>query len=990
MANLVLDFADITMTDLPRGGGKNASLGELFRALAPQGVGVLDGFATTADAYWRLLDSGGLGGKLRALFDGLNAEHLDELARCGQAARAAVLETPMPDDVRASAIAGYERLCARLGREPELAVRSSATAEDLPEASFAGAAETFLNVRGRDGLLRAMQACYSSLFTDRAISYRARLGYDQLKVALSVGVMPMVRSDRAASGVIFTLDPDSGFRDVVTISGAYGLGEFVVQGVVTPDEWTVFKPTLATGHRAIIGRQIGTKEVRLVYADGSKGTRSEPTPIADRARFCLTDDDVLTLARWGCAIERHYSARAGHPQPMDIEWAKDGITGELFVVQARPETVHSAKSLTASAEGFRLDAAPGPALVSGQAVGERIGTGKVRVVRDVHGLDVVKTGDVLVAEMTDPDWEPVMRRVSAIVTDKGGRTAHAAIVSREFGLPCIVGTGEATSRLSDGQEVTVCCAEGATGHVYAGRLPFTIDRFDASALPATRTQVMLIAGDPSRAFELAAIPNAGVGLARIEFIVTNHVGIHPMALVRYPALSDPSAVKEIARRIGAEDARAFFVRRLCEGIARLAAAFYPKPVVVRMSDFKTNEYAALVGGREFEPTEENPMIGFRGASRYYDARYEAGFKLECEAVARARTTLGLTNIKVMIPFCRTVAEGRQVLAAMAAAGLPQGVDGLEVYAMCEVPSNAILAADFLQVFDGFSIGSNDLTQLTLGIDRDSACVARLFDERNDAVRWLIARAIEAARRLRKPIGICGQAPSDYPDFAEWLVSQGIDSISLNPDAAMTTTVRIAAAERTGGVGDRGEQASKPGPERSGRVMAAFKTIVVATDFSDHGQAAIDRGCDLARACGAQLHVLHVVSEIFHEPWSGYVAATALEGDLARERRSAEACLEKIMESRGMRAASTIATAAGPDPADEIIAYAKLHEADLIVCGTHGRHGLNRLVLGSVAERVVHDAPCAVLTVKTESAAIAAPDAGSAGTSAKADEPRAHA
>jgi len=810
MANLVLDFADITMVDLPQVGGKNASLGELFRALKPQGVGVPDGFATTADAYWRLLGTGGLADTLRAIFRGLNAENLEELARCGQAARAAVLAAPLPADVRAAAMAGYERLCGRLGREPELAVRSSATAEDLPEASFAGAAETFLNVRGREGLLRAMQACYSSLFTDRAISYRARLGYDQLKVALSIGVMPMVRSDRASSGVIFTLDPDSGFRDVVTISGAYGLGEFVVQGVVTPDEWTVFKPTLATGHRSVISRQLGTKEVRLVYADGSKGTKSEPTPPDERSRFCLEDDDVLTLARWACAIERHYSARAGHPQPMDIEWAKDGLTGDVFIVQARPETVHSAKSRTASSEVYRLGGATGAPLVSGQAVGERIGAGRVRVVRDVRALDTVQPGEVLVAEMTDPDWEPVMRRVSAIVTDKGGRTAHAAIVSREFGLPCIVGTGDGTTRLTDGAEVTVCCAEGAVGHVYAGRVPFTVDRIDASTLPTTRTKVMLIAGDPSRAFDLAAIPNAGVGLARIEFIVTNHVGIHPMALVRYPNLADVAAVKEIARRLGSEDARAFFVRRLSEGVARLAAAFYPKPVIVRMSDFKTNEYAALIGGREFEPREENPMIGFRGASRYYDPHYAAGFTLECEAIARARKDLGLTNIKVMIPFCRTAEEGRRVLAAMAASGLPQGADGLEVYAMCEVPSNAILADEFLRVFDGFSIGSNDLTQLTLGIDRDSASVAALFDERNDAVKWLIARAIEAARRLHKPIGICGQAPSDYPDFAAWLVEQGIESISLNPDAAIATTVRIAAAERPPGGAAKGAKAGAAG------------------------------------------------------------------------------------------------------------------------------------------------------------------------------------
>jgi pyruvate, water dikinase len=790
----VLDFADITLADVPKVGGKNASLGELFRSLKPQGVGVLDGFATTADAYRHLLRTEDLEARLREALAGLDPENLVELARRGEAARAAVLATPLPPDLDAAILDAYDRLCGRLGHEVELAVRSSATAEDLPEASFAGAAETFLNVRGRAGLLRAVHGCYSSLFTDRAISYRARLGYDQLKVSLSVGVMPMVRSDKASAGVIFTLDTESGFRAVVTVSGSYGLGEFVVQGVVTPDDWTVFKPTLATRHRAIIGRQLGTKEVRLVYADGSKATRSEPVPFGDRARFCLTDDDVLTLARWACIVEEHYSALAGHPQAMDLEWAKDGLSGELFIVQARPETVHSAKTRTTVAEAYRLTAAPGRALVSGQAVGERIGTGRVRVVRTAGALATVQAGDVLVAEMTDPDWEPVMRRVAAIVTDKGGRTAHAAIVSREFGLPCIVGTENATRALRDGDEVTVCCAEGAVGHVYAGTIPFQVDRVDATAVPVTRTRVMLIVGDPSRAFDLSRIPNQGVGLARAEFVITNHIGIHPMALARYPKLESQEAVREIARRIGPEEAPAFFIRRFSEGIARIAAAFHPKPVIVRMSDFKTNEYARLVGGEEFEPSEENPMLGFRGASRYYDERYAAGFALECAALRRVRAELGLANVKVMIPFCRTVDEGRRVIAAMAANGLRQGEDGLEVYAMCEIPSNAVLAEEFLRIFDGMSIGSNDLTQLTLGLDRDSGTVARLFDERDHAVRWLIARAINAARLAGKPIGICGQAPSDYPEFATWLVDQGIDSISLNPDVAVATTFRVAAAE----------------------------------------------------------------------------------------------------------------------------------------------------------------------------------------------------
>ena len=792
--SLVLDFAEISLTDLPRVGGKNSSLGELFRALKPQGVAVLDGFATTSEAYRRLLSSDDLERRLRVVFGGRDPENLEELARRGDAARAAVLATPIPDDVRAAILAGYDRLCARVGREPELAVRSSATAEDLPEASFAGAAETFLNVRGRDALLRAVHACYSSLFTDRAISYRARLGYDQLKVALSVGIMPMIRSDRASAGVMFTLDTESGFRDVVTISGAYGLGEFLVQGVVSPDEWTVFKPTLATGHDAIIGRRLGSKEVRLVYADGSKATRSESTPPGERVRFCLDDRDVLTLARWACLIEAHYSARAGRSQPMDIEWAKDGITGELAIVQARPETVHSAKSRTAVAETFRLTGKPGAPLLTGQAVGEKIGAGRVRVVRDVSALGEVRSGEVLVATITDPDWEPAMRRVAAIVTDTGGRTAHAAIVSREFGVPCIVGTGRGTSVLHDGEEVTVCCAEGAEGHVYAGAVPYEIVHIDAAHVPETRTRMMLIVGDPGQAFSLAALPNAGVGLARTEFIVTNHIGIHPMALARFPNLRDTAAVKAIAERIGTETARGFFIRRFSEGVARIAAAFYPKPVIVRTSDFKTNEYARLLGGLEFEPSEENPMIGFRGASRYGDPRYADGFALECAALRRARREMGLTNIKIMIPFCRTVAEGRRVLAAMAEHGLTQGDDGLEVYAMCEVPSNAILAEEFLQIFDGYSIGSNDLTQLTLGLDRDSGTVAHLFDERDGAVRWLIARAIACAKRVGKPIGICGQAPSDYPEFAAWLVDQGIESISINPDVAIAAALRVAAAE----------------------------------------------------------------------------------------------------------------------------------------------------------------------------------------------------
>lgn len=800
-SNYTLDFGQLGLKDLPRVGGKNSSLGQLFNELKPLGVGVLDGFATTAEAYRHLLDQNGLRETLTKIFDGLDHDDTEKLAAAGLAARKAVLETPLPTDLKEAFLDAYDRLSARLGREPELAVRSSATAEDLPEASFAGAAETFLNVRGRKGLLNAIRHCFASLFTDRAINYRAKLGYDQLQVALSVGVMPMVRSDKASSGVIFTLDTESGFRDAVIVTGAYGLGEYVVQGVVTPDEWTVFKPTLMTGHNPIVGRKVGTKEARLVYGGSTKSTQREAVPEDERAHFCLSDAEVLTLARWACLIETHYSELAGHAQPMDIEWAKDGITGELFIVQARPETVHSRKSASAGTEMFRFTGTPGTPLVTGQAVGAKIGTGRVHVVKDLSELHFVKPGEVLVCEITDPDWEPVMRRVSAIVTDQGGRTAHAAIISREFGLPCIVGTINGSTTLQQGDMVTVSCAEGAEGHVYAGEIPYEIDHIDLSTIPDSRTKVMLIVGDPSQAFSFSFIPNDGVGLARTEFIVNNHIGIHPMALARYPKLSDSYARKAIAARIGDEDPREFFIRRFSEGVGQIAAAFYPKPVIVRMSDFKSNEYAQLLGGREFEPEEENPMIGFRGASRYYDPRYSDGFALECVALRRVRNEMGLTNVKAMIPFCRTVEEGRKVIETMAANGFKQGENGLEIYAMCEIPSNVILAEEFLEVFDGFSIGSNDLTQLTLGLDRDSGTVAHLFDERNPAVTKMLSMAIEAAHRVGKPIGICGQAPSDFPEIAQFLVECGISSISLNPDSVIKTKVRIAETEQELDSGD---------------------------------------------------------------------------------------------------------------------------------------------------------------------------------------------
>ena len=798
-ANYTLDFSEIALRDLPRVGGKNASLGELYNSLKPQGVNVLDGFATTAGAFRHFLKESdkenNLETRLRGILSGFDPDDTAELQKRGQEARAAALETALPEEIKAEFLAAYGRLCERLGREPELAVRSSATAEDLPEASFAGASETFLNVRGRVDLLQAIHNCFASLYTDRAINYRARLGFDNLKIALSVGVQPMVRSDLASSGVIFTLDTESGFRDAVQITSSYGLGEFVVQGVVTPDEWTVFKPTLMTGHDAIINRRLGTKEVKLVYSGGTRATKSEPVAEAERRKFSLTDAEVTKLAHWACSIETHYSTLAKRPMPMDIEWAKDGLTGELYIVQARPETVHSAEKREAFGETYKLKGKPAAPLVTGQAVGERIGAGKVRVMRDVPELSEVEAGDILVAPNTNPDWEPVMKRVSAIVTDSGGRTSHAAIVSRELGLPCIVGCGNATEILRDAAEVTVCCAEGTEGRVYPGKLEFEIERVDFSSVPQTKTKVMFNVADPEQAFTLSMMPNDGVGLVRIEFIIANHIGVHPMALVKYPNLQDKKAVAKIAEILAGGDPREFFVSRLAEGVGKIAAAFYPKPVIVRMSDFKTNEYARLLGGAEFEPAEENPMLGWRGASRYTDERYRDGFALECAALKRVRNRMGLVNVKAMIPFCRTVGEAGKVVAEMAKNGLKQGDDNLEIYAMCELPSNVVRAGDFLKVFDGYSIGSNDLTQLVLGIDRDSGTIAGLFDEEDAAVKDMISAVIKAAREAGKPIGICGQAPSDRPEFAAWLVSEGITSVSLNPDSAIKTALVIAEAER---------------------------------------------------------------------------------------------------------------------------------------------------------------------------------------------------
>lgn len=793
---LVLDLSEVNADDVNLVGGKCASLGELFRELTSKGVKAVDGFTTTSYAYNELLKTDNLKRNLQKLLKNLDVENLDELERVGKEARNLMLETPFPDELRHAVIDAYKRLGDKVGNNNlTVAVRSSATAEDLPDASFAGQQDTILNVRGGRSLIEACHECFASLWTNRAISYRQARGFDHFDVALSIGVQPMIRSDAACSGVMFTLDTESGFREAVVINGAWGLGEAVVQGMATPDEWIVFKPTLKEGFRPIITRKMGVKEVKMVFADDGTGTQVRDVVESQRNRFCLAGFEVLQLAEWACKIEDHYSKRAGRHQPMDIEWAKDGVTGELFVLQARPETVH-AQNTKNFIETYKLSQNHGTPLVTGVAVGEKIGTGKIHVLLDPDKIKDFQEGDILVTSMTDPAWEPIMKRASAIVTDRGGRTCHSAIISRELGLPCIVGTENATEILRSGTNATVSCAEGAVGNIYYGKIDFEVEKtFIEEGKERPETKVMMNVGDPDLAFNASMYPNDGVGLARLEFIINNHIGIHPMALINYPDLKKEADVKTIAHKIGEEDPKEYFVRRLAEGIAKIAAAFYPKDVIVRMSDFKSNEYARLIGGEEYEPDEENPMLGFRGASRYYDERYKAGFKLECVAMQRVREDMGLTNVKAMIPFVRTVEEGEKVIKLMDEYGLKQGENDLEIYAMCELPANVVFADEFLKVFDGYSIGSNDLTQLALGLDRDSEMVAHLFDERNGAVEKMVAIAIEAAIRNKKKIGICGQAPSDYPEFAEFLVEKGINSISLNPDTVLQTTKTILEMEK---------------------------------------------------------------------------------------------------------------------------------------------------------------------------------------------------
>jgi pyruvate, water dikinase len=812
----ILWFDEIGLSDLPLVGGKNASLGEMRRELTKAGVSIPNGFAVTVDAYHAFLEKGifqewhEVMGKpdvrenIQEILSDIDVDDMESLSDKGSRLRRLIYSLEFPRKVVEEMVMAYRRLCKEYGEDTDVAVRSSATAEDLPDASFAGQQETFLNIRGEYALVQACKRCIASLFSNRAISYRAHKGFDHLQVAISIGIQKMVRSDRACSGVMFTIDTESGFPDVVYITGSYGLGENIVQGVINPDEFYVFKPCLQKNYKPIIQKSLGTKEIKMIYtAEGESSTKNIPVSAQERSNFILSDEEIILLAQWGVKIEEHYSKKAGSFVPMDIEWAKDGITHQLFVLQARPETVKSQREKHIL-ESYSLKER-GKVVVQGKSVGEKIGAGPVNIISSVKEIEKFKKGEVLVTQMTDPDWEPIMKIASGIVTDRGGRTCHAAIISRELGVPCVVGTGNGSEILEDCGSATVCCAEGETGLVYEGVLDFEVRQFNMEHLERPHTRIMMNVGNPDNAFHLSFIPNDGVGLARLEFIINNSIKIHPMALVHFDAIDDDHVRKEIEQlTVGYGDKKAFFIDRLSQGVAKIAAAFYPKDVIVRMSDFKSNEYANLVGGSQFEPVEDNPMIGFRGASRYYDEDYQEGFGLECAAMKKVRDEVGLTNVKLMVPFCRTVEEGRMVVAEMRKHGLIQGQNGLDIYMMCEVPSNVIMADEFSEIFDGFSIGSNDLTQLVLGLDRDSEKVSHVFDERDPAVKRMVQWIIERARKNRKKIGICGQAPSDYPEFAEFLVRCGIDSISLNPDTVIKTTDKILQVEKELGVPRRQE------------------------------------------------------------------------------------------------------------------------------------------------------------------------------------------
>jgi pyruvate,water dikinase len=788
-------FSELGIDDVPLVGGKNASLGEMFQALSGEGVAVPNGFATTAEAYRDYLEHNDIRSRIQEALDALDIHDVNALAVTGARIRGWIVDGVLPPKLEDEIIAAYREMEAEYGPEPDVAVRSSATAEDLPDASFAGQQETYLNITGVDHLLRTCKRVLASLFTDRAIHYRFDKGFDHMGIALSIGVQKMVRSDLGASGVMFTLDTESGFRDVVMITSAYGLGENVVQGAVNPDEFLVFKPTLEQGFRPIVRRHLGEKAIKMIYTRDpvtAEATRNVPVKKGERQQFSVTDDEVLELARYAVAIERHYSGKAGQPRPMDIEWARDGINGKLYIVQARPETVHSIRT-DAFQEVFTLQQR-GKVLATGKSVGARVGAGKARVILEAAQMHELQRGEVLVTDMTDPDWEPVMKIASAIVTNRGGRVCHAAIVARELGIPAVVGSGDATHDIHDGQEVTVSCVEGDVGYVYEGKLPYRSERIDLGNLPHPATKIMLIVGNPVQALEYAAFPNDGVGLARLEFIINNSIGVHPRALLEYATLPEEIRREIDSRIAGYTDPRSFYIDRLAEGVGTIAAAFYPKPVIVRMSDFKSNEYAALLGGAAFEPEEENPMIGLRGASRYHSEQFAGCFALECAAMKKVREEMGLDNLELMIPFARTVDEVRKVLELMAAQGLKRGENGLKINLMCEIPANAVLAEQFLDLCDGFSIGSNDLTQLTLGVDRDSGLLTG-FDERNEAVTALMQLAIMACKAAGKYVGICGQAPSDFPEITRWLVDQGIDSISLNPDSVLKMTEVVVEMER---------------------------------------------------------------------------------------------------------------------------------------------------------------------------------------------------
>lgn len=792
----ILWFDQLGIEDVPLVGGKNASLGEMYRILTEKGVKIPNGYAITAGSYFHILEHAGIKDKIKEILKDLDTNNVRNLQERGRKVRKLIKDAKMPDDLKKQIIEQYHNLSkAYKSNNVDVAVRSSATAEDLPDASFAGQQETYLNIKGEKELIKACMKCFASLFTDRAISYREDKGFDHFSIGLSIAVQKMVRADKASSGVMFSIDTESGFEDVVFITGSWGLGENVVQGTVNPDEYYVFKPTLKKGHNAIISKDVGSKKIKMIYTDSeTHPIKNIPVPEEDQHKFVLQDDEILVLARWAVLIEDHYSKKAGHYKPMDLEWAKDGVSNELYIVQARPETVHSQKDANILKKYVLKQ--KGEVLVKGRSVGEKIGQGNAHVIKNVKDIEKFRKGEVLITVMTDPDWEPIMKIAAAIVTNKGGRTCHAAIISRELGIPCIVGSMTATHEVKDGKDVTVDCSQGSEGIVYDGLLKFEVVEHNLKNLKKPKTKVMMNLGNPEQAFQLSHLPNEGVGLAREEFIINSYIKVHPLALLHFNKITNKK-VKDQIRKItfGYKDKGQFFVDKLAYGIAIIAAAFYPHDVVVRLSDFKSNEYANLIGGREFEPVEDNPMIGWRGASRYYDERYKDAFALECKALKKVREEMGLTNVVIMIPFCRTVEEGKKVMEVMAKNGLKRGENGLRVYVMCEIPSNVLLAEEFAEIFDGFSIGSNDLTQLTLGLDRDSELVAHIYDERNDAVRILIKKVIEVAIKKKKHIGFCGDAPSSIPGYAEFLVDCGIESLSVTPDAVVKTVLNVLETEK---------------------------------------------------------------------------------------------------------------------------------------------------------------------------------------------------